>query len=108
MNIGRITGLPVRVLSFHRVCIPAEYLKYFGLSAGSKANIITGESWLKISADGNTVCQGTKVTLQKNQVLRLPGDWVLNNRIRTGDLLFLLGTTGGMILYTNKRRGSAG
>lgn len=106
MKVGKITGLPVKVLSFRRICIPAEYLKYYGLSAGSEVSAEIGDSWLKISACGDKRC--AKIALQKNQVIRLPNGWAQNNRIEAGDSLFLLGVSDGIILYKGPvRKGKA-
>lgn len=103
MNVGKITGMPVKVLCMHRICIPAEYLKHYALSVGMEISVEIGESWLMVLAHGDNQC--TKITLQKNQLLRLPVNWVAKNRIQTGDILFLIGTSRGMLFYTKKRQG---
>ena len=103
MNIGKIIGLPVKVLCMHRICIPAEYLKHYGLSVSMEISVEIGETWFMVLAHGGNEC--TQITIQKNQLLRLPVNWVTKNRINTGDVLFLLGTSRGMLFYTNKRQG---
>lgn len=94
--------MPVKVLCMHRICIPAEYLKHYGLFVGMEISVEIGDSWLMVLAHGNNQC--TKITLQKNQLLRLPVNWVAKNRIKAGDFLFLLGTSRGMLFYTTKRQ----
>ncbi len=103
MKVGKITGLPIRVLSFRRICIPSEYLRQYGLSAGDEISVEVGDTWLKIAARGVRPC--TTLTLQKNQIVRLPMDWARRNRVSTGSCLFLLGTSDGMILYADAQKG---
>ncbi len=101
MNIGRITGLPVRVLSFRRICLPAEYLKYYGMSAGAGISVEAKNAWIKLFACNEG--RKARAILRKNQVIQLPLDWIQRNHVKTGDFLFLLGLSDGMILYANLR-----
>lgn len=68
------------------------------MSAGAGISVEAKNAWIKLSAcnDGRK----DRATLRKNQVIQLPQNWIQKNHVKTGDFLFLLGLSDGMILYT--------
>ena len=102
IDTAKIMGLPIKVHSGHRVYIPKEYLLHYGVSEIRDTLQLTESErslFYRHSMENDKVNGGILIL---NGLLYLPQEWVLRNEIQIGDLVFLLGTEDGMLIYTRR------
>ena len=101
--IGKIIGYPTKLFVNNRIYIPKEYLHFYGISE------INDELFFKTSDrqlfyQPSYLCRKEAHPYKSCSIIgglvTLPISWVREHRLKHGDILFLLGTTAGILVLT--------
>lgn len=104
-NVGKIIGFPAKLFKNNHIYIPKEYLRFYGISE-RKDKLLLSKSdrqlfYQPILDDGIEHRKDTTPSIIGGLTI-LPVDWVRRNQLKTGDTLFLLGTTEGLLVYISR------
>ncbi len=104
-NIGKIIGFPLKIFGGNQVYIPKEYLRYYGISEKKdRLQISKSEHCLfyrPLPKNGTLYTKKETISIRVG-LTPLPVAWVRQNKLKYGDVIFLLGMKDGMLLTLRK------